>query len=303
MKETIHAIGYRRLEPAKRRRPVWAIARTLVALALRRRVTKFALLLCLMVLVGHGIWLTVVMLGEQFGGRVGHGFRGPWGVRDTVGRLEEIIATYLQVQFYFTLPALAVVAGGAVADDRHAGAFELYFARPLSRWEYCAGKLLGAAAVPLTTLFLATLFLWVAAIGIAPDTLSSDLWHLALPGLGGALLGTALLTSMIVGLSAVSRRARNVGIAFVTLMVILVPVTEGLAQSGYAWGGYLSPERDLRTIIDYLLDIGSPSIARSVMPSRTQVNSDVFMSAVALGGYIMAGLGMLWAGVSREVKA
>jgi hypothetical protein len=152
-------------------------------------------------------------------------------------------------------------------------------------------------------LFLATLLLWVAAVGIAPDTLSDDLWHIALPGLGGALLGTALLTSLIVGLSAVSRRARNVGIAFVTLLLVIAGVAESLAESGYAWGGYLSPERNLRTAIDYLLDIGSPSVARSVLPSRTQVNSDVFMSVVAIGGFILAGLSALWAGLAREVKA
>lgn len=303
MKETIHAVGYRRLEPVGRRRPVWAIARTLIALALRRRVTKFALLLCLMVLVGHGIWLTVLLMGEHFAVELGQPMGGSFGLRDTVGRLEEVISTYLQVQFYFTLPTLAVVAGGAVADDRHAGAFELYFARPLSRWEYCAGKLLGAAAVPLTTLFAATLFLWIAAVGIAPDSLSADLWHIAAPGLGGALLGSALLTSLIVGLSAVSRRARNVGIAFVTLMIVVAGVAEGLAESGYAWGGYLSPERNLRTVIDYLLDIGSPSMARSVLPSRTQVNTDVFASAMAVGGFIFAGLATLWAGLTREVKA
>lgn len=302
-RDVIHAVGYRRLDDTPRRRVVWPIARTLIALALKRRVTKLALIMCLMVLVGHGIWLAIQLMSEHFSTTYRYRARIPLTVAATVGQIEEVVSNYLMTQFYFTVPTIAVVAGGAVADDRHAGAFDLYFARPLTRLDYCLGKLLGAAIVPGVTLFLATLVLWLAALGVAPDNLRSGLWHVGPPGLAGAALGTALLASLIVGLSAVSSRARNVGIAFVTIILVVAGIAEGLAENGYAWGGYLSPERNLRTVVDYLLDLGSPSIARSFMPSRTVVNSDVLASALAIGGFIVAGLGALWFGVRREVKA
>ena len=301
--DTVHAVGYRRLPAQRRRRPIWAIARTLIGLALKRRITKLALIMCLMVLVGHGIWLAVQLMGERFAAEGGFRMHGPFGLHDTVGHVEEVISAYLRVQFYFTVPTIAVMAGGAVADDRHAGAFELYFSRPLTRLDYCLGKLLGAAIVPGVTLIGATLVLWLAALGIAPDTLRGDLWHIGPPALLGAVLGTALLASLIVGLSAVSKRARNVGVAFVALMLVIGGIAEGMAESGYGWGGYLSPERNLRTVVDAMLDLGSPSLASSFLTSGAQLNGDVFTSALGIGAFLLLGLGALWISLSREVKA
>ena len=300
--DTIHAVGYRRLPEQRRRRPIWAIARTLISLSLKRRITKLALIMCLMVLVGHGIWLAVQLMGERFAAEGGFNMSG-FGIRDTVGHVEEVISAYLRVQFYFTVPTIAVMAGGAVADDRHAGAFELYFSRPLTRLDYCFGKLLGAAIVPGVTLILATMVLWLAAVGIAPDTLRGDLWHIGLPALAGATLGTVLLASLIVGLSAVSKRARNVGVAFVTLMLVVGGIAEGMAESGYAWGGYLSPERDLSTVVHAMLDVGTSSMANSFLTQGSHFNTDVSTSAIALGGYVLLGLSALWISLSREVKA
>lgn len=302
--DTIHAVGYRRLPEQRRRRPIWAIARTLISLALKRRITKLALVMCLMVLVGHGIWLAVQLMGERIAAEGGFNLGGgSFGVRDTVGHVEEVISAYLRVQFYFTVPTIAVMAGGAVAEDRHAGAFELYFSRPLTRLDYCLGKLLGAAIIPGVTLIVATMVLWLAAVGIAPDTLRGDLWHIGLPAFAGAALGTVLLASLIVGLSAVSQRARNVGVAFVTLMLVIGGIAEGMAESGYAWGGYLSPERDLSTVVHAMLEVGTPSLANSFFSSGSQFNTDVYTSAIALGAYIVLGLSALWISLSREVKA
>lgn len=301
--DTVHAVGYRRLPEQRRRRPIWAIARTLISLSLKRRITKLALVMCLMVLVGHGIWLAVQLLGERFAAEGGFRMRGPFGLRDTVGHVEEVISAYLRVQFYFTVPTIAVMAGGAVADDRHAGAFELYFSRPLTRLDYCLGKLLGAAIVPGVTLIGATMVLWLAALGIAPDQLRGGLWHIGLPAFAGAALGTALLASLIVGLSAISKRARNVGVAFVTIMLVLGGIAEGMAESGYAWGGYLSPERDLSTVVHAMLDVGAPSLANSFLTSGSQFNVDVTTSALALGAYLLLGVSALWISLSREVKA
>lgn len=303
-RDVIHAVGYRRLDAERRQRAIWPIARTLLGLALRRRVTKLALIMCLMVLVGHGIWLAVQLMSEHFWGASSYRPRGAAFLASrTIGQVEEVISNYLMTQFYFTVPTIAVIAGGALADDRHAGAFDLYFARPLTRLHYCLGKLLGAAVVPGVTLLLATFVLWIAALGVAPDSIRSELWHVGPPGLVGAALGTALLASLIVGLSAVSSSARNVGVAFVTIILVVAGLAEGLAENGYGWGGYLSPERNLRTVVDHLLDLGSPSVVRSFMPSRTQVNDDVLMSALSLGGFVLLGLGALWVGVRREVKA
>ncbi|MCA9525262.1 MAG: ABC transporter permease subunit [Myxococcales bacterium] len=301
--DRVHAIGYQRIAaPGRRASAIWPIARTLVTLALKRRATKLALILCLGVVVGHGIWLTVQLLSVRFAAELGMR-AGAFRLQDAVGNVQEVLASYLQIQFYFTTPAIAVVAGGAIADDRRAGAFELYFSRPLTRLSYGLGKIVGTAAVPLTTLFLATLILWLAAVGIAPPHIRADLWSLALPALVGAGLATAVLTAGMVGMSALARRSTGVAVAFVALLLLGSAVAEGLAESHQLWGGYLSPERDLRTLFDALLEPGASSFAGSILGGRARVNPSVAGSALALGLYIAAGLGALWAGIRREVTS
>ena len=302
MSDLIHAVGYRKLPQGPRKSPIWPIARTLVALALRKRATKVVLALCLGVLIGHALWLTVQLLSMRYASEFDLR-RAPLGITDIIGRVEEVIASYLVVQFYFTVPAIAVVAGGAIAEDRRAGAFELYFSRPLTRMSYALGKLLGTAATALVTLVGATGLLWLMAVGIAPEDLRKDLWHIAVPALTGALLGTLVLTSMLMGLSAVSRRSTSVAVAFVALVVVGAGVSESLAEAGELWGGYLSPERDLRTLINYMLSLGSPSLSASLVPTRALVNADVGLSALALFGFIGAGLCAFWLALRREVRS
>jgi len=302
MSDLIHAIGYRKLPEGPRRSPIWPIARTVVALALRKRATKVVLALCLGVLIGHALWLTVQLMGLRYATELDLR-RSPFGLTDVIGRVEEVIASYLLVQFYFTVPAIAMMAKSAIAEDRRAGAFELYFSRPLTRMAYAMGKFLGTAATALVTLVGATALLWLMAIGIAPDSIRGDLWHIALPALTGALLGTLVLTSMLMGLSALSRRSTSVAVAFVTLVVVGAGVSESLAEAGELWGGYLSPERDLRTLVDYMLSLGSPSISASLMPSRALLNTDVGLSAGALFGFIAAGLTAFWLALRREVRS
>ncbi|MEZ4474498.1 MAG: hypothetical protein R3F60_27655 [bacterium] len=119
--DRVHAIGYQRIASGGRRASaVWPIARTLVALALKRRATKLALVLCLGVVVGHGIWLAVQLLSARFAAELAVQ-PGGWRLRDAIGNVQEVLSSYLQVQFYFTAPAIAVVAGSAIADDRRAG--------------------------------------------------------------------------------------------------------------------------------------------------------------------------------------
>ncbi|MEZ4474497.1 MAG: hypothetical protein R3F60_27650 [bacterium] len=157
--------------------------------------------------------------------------------------------------------------------------------------------------MPLVTLFGATLVLWVAAVGIAPPHVRQELWSLALPALVGATLATALLTSAMVGMSAFARRSTSVAVVFVVLLLLGSAVAEGLAEGRQLWGGYLSPERNLRTVFDALLEPGTSSFAGSILTGRARVNPSVSTSVLALVTCIVAGLGALWAGVRREVSS
>ena len=105
----------------------------------------------------------------------------------TFGTTQEVLSSFVQVQFMTCAVALAIIAAGFVADDRHAGAFDLYFARPLTRMDYALGKSLATAAVPLAALVLPALGLWFVAVGGTSAAHGGALWSLGIPTLATAL--------------------------------------------------------------------------------------------------------------------
>ncbi len=295
--DQIHAVGYRR--HVRKRRPQrapWPIARTLLVLAWRRRATKFALLACGGAVLIAGAALVAQLLFRRLLGA------SPIAPTHVVGSAQEVFAGFLRGQFYLTAIAIAVIAGGCVAEDRAAGALELYFSRPLSRLDYALGKLLGAGLVPLSTLVVPTLLLWLVAVGVSPPDLGAELLWLAVPALSAATLGTVFLTATLVGVSAVGQKARTVSVAYVTGMILLSAVGEGLCEAGQRWAGYLVPERDLRTVVDALLHSGMPSLAAQLVPNRAALpNADVALSLVALLVFSAGGLALLAMRLRREV--
>ncbi len=295
--DRIYAVGYRRLQQkATLRSPVWPIARTMLVLAWRKRATKIALLACGAVFVIFGFGVVGQLVAQRFAGDLGGELLG-----NVVGNTQNSLAIFVSVQFYFTTFAIAVVAGGAVADDRSAGAFDLYFSRPLTRGDYALGKLWGAAIVPMLTLVIPVFLLWLAATGIAPPVIRQNLWWLIVPGLASAAIAGAVLASTIVGLSAFGTSARGVGIAYVAVLVGIGAVCEGLAAAGLDWAGYLSPSRDLRTVSDALLAVGPKALLEKLAVGRAALNDSALFSMLGLAGYIVAGIGGLWKRLSDEV--
>ncbi len=302
MRDEVHAIGYRRLEGPRPVWPGWPIARTLWVLGWRRRATKMSLMACFGVFGVHGVWLVSQLMARRYlnlGPRRGL----LTGVDRVVGSVHEVLAAYVSIQFFVTALVIAVVASGAIADDRRAGAFELYFSRPLTRLHYALGKLLGAGLIPFGTLVFPTFVLWLTAVGIAPPGMRSELWWLAVPAVGSAALGAATLTAGIIGLSALGERSLTVCTAFVAGLLLMSGVCEGLVESGFEAWGYLSPERDLRTVVDWLLQVGHDSLSASLLPGRPDGNGSPALSLLALGAWIAAGLLALTWRIRREVRA
>ena len=289
MKDHVYSAGYRRIaERAPRVHPARPIARTMLTLAWRKRSTKFLLLLCLGVFLGHGAWMVFQLLVSRAQSMTQA--VAPGMAEAMFGSAREVIASYLTTQFYVTAFAIAGIAGGCVAEDRRVGAFDLVFARPLSTLDYALGKLLGAGLVPVATLVLPALLLWLIAVGIAPTALRTELWWLIIPTVAGASLAALFLTTCLVGLSAHCARASTVTVLFVAALVVGSGIVEGVATSGLEFVGYLGPERDLRTVIDWLC-APQKSFTGGVVNLRGGLfNDSPLFSAVAVFGYIAAGL-------------
>jgi hypothetical protein len=299
MNDRIFDVGYRRLADGPRHRfAPWPIARTALVLAWRRRATKIALLFCLGSIILHGGWMVTQVLLRRFDETgLGHAALG----EATFGTTQEVLSSFVQVQFVACVVALAIIAAGFVADDRHAGAFDLYFARPLTRLDYALGKSMAAAAVPAAALVLPALALWFIAVGGTNSTQGATLWLLGPPTLATALCGTLWLTGGIIGLSALGEKSRTVGAVFVAVFLGLTSLGDALPMAGHDWVGYASPIRDLRTVADALLDVGTQSMGGALLRRSGSMNESALGSFLALSGQAGLGFGALAWRLRREV--
>ena len=305
-RDEIYAVGYRRFPCDRPRRwAPWPIARTALALALRKRSTKITAGLCGMVFVVTGVFLVMqVIIGRladtmASGRNVGGFVEG--AAKAVVGDTHEALSTFIGTQTFTTAILLGIALGGIIADDRRTGAFELYFSRALSRKDYIVGKLLAAAMVPTATIVVPFLLLWIAAVGIAPGEIGMELVGLVVPGLIAAVLATAMLATTLVGVSSIGERGRTIAVLYVAVFIILASLGNGLASAGYPEAGYLAPQRDLQTIADELLGVGGISMTASMLGLRNPTNPSAWISAAALLGYSAIGFSIFFARLRKHV--
>ena len=304
MKDRIFAVGYRRL-PGERPRywAPWPIARTALSLAWRRRSTKLGVALCGFGVFGHGMALGIQLLAN----RVLRGAEGPQGdlmsamVTGVVGNAHSALANFIGVQLVLVALLLAIVGAGLIAEDRRTGAMELYFSRPLTRRDYIVGKVLAAGLVPVGLLVVPYLLLWLLAVGTAPPEAASTMLGLLLPGLAGSLLAAVLLTFTIVGVSALGERGRTVGALYFVGIVILNALGDSLPDLGYDAAGYLSPLRNIQTVVDAALGAGGSGMLLGMLTERPDTNASVLLALVCVVGLSAAGLGLLVWRVRQEV--
>lgn len=299
MIDRIFDIGYRRLETGARHRfAPWPIARTALLLAWRRRATKVGLLFCLGNIILFGGMIVVQVLMQRFDDQT----MADAALAEAVfGTAQEVFSSFVQVQFMTCAVALAVIAAGFVADDRQAGAFELYFARPLTRMDYATGKVLATAAVPLAALVVPAFGLWFVAVGGTSAVHGKALWSLGPPTMATALCGALWLTGAVIGISALGEKARTVGAVFVAVLLGLSAIGDALPAAGFPQFGYFSPVRDLRTVADALLDVGPRSMGIAILHGGGPLNGSAWLSLLALVLQSALGFGALHWRLQREV--
>ena len=134
---------------------------------------------------------------------------------------------------------------------------------------------LAAWAIPALTIVVPFLLLWLLAVGVTPPGLRASLLWLGFPGLVGALLASVVLTTTVVGASALGERGRTIGVIYVFVWLLLSAVGESLAANGIRGAGYLSPARDVATMVEALLDAGPPSIAAAIRTEASATGSPI----------------------------
>ena len=171
--------------------------------------------------------------------------------------------------------------GGAIADDLRTGAFQLYFARPLSPGQYLAGKLVPPVVLVLATGGVPPLLLALARLAFARD---SAVALEALPLVAGAVAFAAVealaLAAPVLAVSSLSRSRGTAQGAFAAL--ILLPWMFGallVKLTGSPWGEVASIPAHLQNLAHALFRV-SPPPGTHTMP----LAGSLAALAVAVGG-------------------
>ncbi|MSP63404.1 MAG: hypothetical protein EXR72_24290 [Myxococcales bacterium] len=150
--------------------------------------------------------------------------------------------------------------GGAIADDTRNGAYQFYFARPISREQYLVGKVVPVVLLVAFVSLGPALLLAIVRVALAKDL--ADAGHL-LVGLPRALaLGTleALVLALpVVALSSLSKGRGYVQGAFATLFMlpwIIGGIFSGITRN--PWPAVLSIPANLGSIGAKLYGIDVP---------------------------------------------
>ncbi len=155
----------------------------------------------------------------------------------------ETFREFLETQSVFVFFITIYVGSGLIAADRRANALQLYLAKPLSRWEYVAGKLAVLFTFLVFVTFVPAIMLLLVQIGFAGSLTFVRQNLYLVPAITLYSLAQVLLaSSTMLALSSLSKSSRFVGVlyaGFIFFTAALFNAVRGI--TGKAWLLWLSP--------------------------------------------------------------
>jgi len=126
----------------------------------------------------------------------------------------------MAIQFLPLVLVMVWAGSGLIAGDLAAQALPLYFAKPITRLDYIAGKF-GVIVFFLLLVYPAPpLALFLLAAGVAPDlTFLAQNWWVGFSILGYGVLVAVIGSLFILALSSMARSARIASVMFVGLVI------------------------------------------------------------------------------------
>lgn len=164
----------------------------------------------------------------------------------------ETFREFLETQAFFVFVITVFVGSGLIAADRRANALQLYLAKPLTRWEYVAGKMAVLFTLLIAVTWLPAFLLLLVQIGFAGSFtfLTSNLYLLPAITLY-ALAQVVLASTTMLALSSLSKSSRFVAVMYAGLIFFtgaLFQAVRGITgNSTFAW---MSPGDSLELVGD-----------------------------------------------------
>lgn len=155
----------------------------------------------------------------------------------------ETFREFLETQSVFVFFITIYVGAGLIAADRRANALQLYLAKPLSRWEYVAGKLAVLFTFLVFVTFVPAMLLLLVQIGFAGSLTFVRQNLYLVPAITLYSLAQVLLaSSTMLALSSLSKSSRFVGVLYAGLIFFTAALFNAVRGiTGKAWLVWLSP--------------------------------------------------------------
>jgi ABC-type transport system involved in multi-copper enzyme maturation permease subunit len=246
---TIRDLGYSRYEGARlphRSRFRVLIARTL-SLAWASGLVKTTLILGMFPMVVAGVVVFLKVKAQQV-----------LAAKGVPVQIEDpsywVFYTVYWCQIWFAFAMSLLVAAPAISEDVRTGAFQFYFARPVSRSHYLVGKLVPVAVLVLIVCAAPGLLVALLRVALSRD---GDEALRTLPLLLKTLIYVPLFAATLalppIALSSLSRRSGTVQGGWAALFFLPWILGEGMASAtGVSYVALVSIPTNLRLVGQHL---------------------------------------------------
>ncbi len=187
----------------------WALYRAQMAVATKRKLPLLILFFgpaMTGIIVSFMVYMRFSLEETGAAGPIsGAGLAAQWAAQ--LLEVHNLIIYSMKVVRFFALLAMAWYGAGLICDDRRAGAHLLYFARPLTRFDYMLAHFATAFTFGAYAVLGPGLLICLVAVFNSPDfVFLTEKWEVIVATVGYSLLFVGVLSSLILAVSALSRR-------------------------------------------------------------------------------------------------
>lgn len=300
MSAETHLEVYRRFQGELRAHPLpfWPLLTTGLRTALKQRRALLVLYLPALIVTVILCFVMYVKFTAQDLMREmpseGLGFQQQFAqnlLRAQAERMFEVVSLILEFSKgmgTFALLAVSWFASGLFCEDRKAGAHQLYFARPLTRFDYFLGKFGTAAFFALCAMLVPLLSVCIAASVCSPEwSFLKQEWDVFFRVIGFSLLWTVVVCSVVLAASSLASRKSFALLGVFGFAMLSLPVSAIL-------GKFVDPRLfSLALFVD--LDV----LARQIFGKASEIEGVTPASAWIAVGVLMA---FCWIVIARRLR-
>jgi len=166
----------------------------------------------------------------------------------------ELFKTFINQQSFFILLIVVFAGAGLISKDKKFNALQLYFSKPLSKWDYLLGKFAIVGFYVFVISLLPALLLFFTKVLISDDLsfLKQHYW-VPLALFGFYLIITIIYGGLILALSSFGRGARFAGIGFFGIYILTNLIKKILSYEPDI--GIISISADVQQMGDFIFGL------------------------------------------------